>query len=145
MTFKEFLTQASKLNKAIDSAILQIAEWREFSVKSRSYLSAGKNPSRGRSSSIEQIVTKIMLAEEQLNKDIDRYVDVKNEIRSFIALLSDPEERAVLERHYLLGQTWDVVATESFVCLRTIHSLHSRALKKLEPIYYRRVNEKTAV
>ena len=139
MTFKQYLSQAVKLDKVIDSAILQLEEWRLFGVKSRSYLTAGDGGSYGKTSGVERTVMKIAAAEEQLNRDIDRYVDLQNEIRGLIMKLNDPEERAILERHYLSGQTWEKVAEECFVCLRTVHYLHNKALRKLEPYYKDRI------
>jgi DNA-directed RNA polymerase specialized sigma subunit len=136
MTIKEYLSQSKKLDRIIDSTILRIDEWKRFSVKSRSFLSTGGG-NYGNSSSVERTVMKIARAEERLNKDIDRYVDLQEEIQNLILTLENHEERALLERHYLLGQTWDKVAEECFVSLRTAHYLHNKALKKLEPYYYK--------
>jgi DNA-directed RNA polymerase specialized sigma subunit len=141
MTLKEYLSQAIKLDRVIDSAILQIEEWKQFSVKSRSFLGTGSNSSYNNSSSVERTVMKIARAEERLNKDIDRYVDLQDDIQNLILTLENHEERALLERHYLLGQTWDKVAEECFVSLRTVHYIHNRALKKLAP-YYHKIKER---
>jgi DNA-directed RNA polymerase sigma subunit (sigma70/sigma32) len=137
MTLKEYLSQAIKLDRVIDSAILQIEEWKRFSVKSRSFLGTGSNSKYSNSSSVERTVMKIARAEERLNKDIDRYVDLQDDIQNLIYTLENHEERALLERHYLLGQTWDKVAEECYVSLRTVHYIRNRALKKLEPYYYK--------
>jgi DNA-directed RNA polymerase specialized sigma subunit len=142
MTLKEYLSQAVKLDKVIDSAILRVEELKKFRVKSRSFLSAGSG-SCCKSSGVEQTVIKISRTEERLNKDIDRYVVLQEKIQNLIMILDNYEERAILERHYLLGQTWDKVAEECFVSLRTVHYLHSKALKKLEP-YYRKIKELAA-
>ncbi|MCL2697658.1 MAG: DUF1492 domain-containing protein [Oscillospiraceae bacterium] len=141
MTLKEYLSQAVKLDKVIDSAILRIDEWKKFSVKSRSFLNTGSSANYCNSSSVERTVMKIARAEERLNKEIDRYVDLQNEIQNLILNLENHEERALLERHYLLGQTWDKVAEECFVSLRTVHYIHNKALKKLEP-YFQKIKER---
>jgi DNA-directed RNA polymerase specialized sigma subunit len=136
MTIKEYLSQAVKLDRAIDSAILRLEEMKTLKggVKSRSFVNAGyKN--HGNESTAERLINKIMLAEEKLNSEIDRYVDLQNDTRALIMNLENHEERAVLERHYLSGQPWSKVAEESFVSLRTVHYLHNKALKKLEPYF----------
>jgi DNA-directed RNA polymerase specialized sigma24 family protein len=56
-------------------------------------------------------------------------------------MLDNLEERALIERHYILGQTWEKVAEECFVSLRTVHYLHKKALKRLEP-YYEKIKER---
>jgi DNA-directed RNA polymerase specialized sigma subunit len=139
MTLKHYLSQAVKLDRAIDSAILRLEEWKKFGLKSKSFLTA--SGSTGNSSGVERTVIKINEAEEKLNRDIDRYVDVQNEIRDLILLLENPEQRAVLERHYLSGQTWDKVAEECYVSIRTVHYLHNKALRKLEPHYFKRLRQ----
>ncbi|MCL2638203.1 MAG: DUF1492 domain-containing protein [Oscillospiraceae bacterium] len=141
MTLKEYLSQATKLDRVIDSAILQLDEWKRFSLKSKSYLSTSGSASHGEPSSVERTVMKITRAEERLNKDIDRYVDLQEEIQNLILTLENHEERALLERHYLLGQTWDKVAEECFISLRTVHYIHNKALKRLEP-YYHKIKER---
>ena len=142
MTLKEYLSQAVKLDKAIDSAILRIDEWKRFGMKSRSFLMTGGG--NAQSSAVERTVIKINQAEEKLNREIDRYVDTQNKIRALIMLLENPEERAVLERHYLLGQTWEKVAEECYVSLRTVHYQHNKALRKLEPYYLKEYKESAA-
>ncbi|MDR2532757.1 MAG: hypothetical protein LBC82_07955 [Oscillospiraceae bacterium] len=135
MTIKEYLSQAVKLDRVIDSALLRIEEWRRFSLKSHSFLAAGGNRNYGNDSSVERTVMKIARTEERLNKDIDNYVDLQEKIQDLIFTLDNLEERALLERHYLLGQTWEKVAEECFVSLRTVHYIHNKALEKLEPYY----------
>jgi DNA-directed RNA polymerase specialized sigma subunit len=133
MTLKEYLSQAIRLDRVIDSAILRLEEWKKFSLKSRSFLTTSSGNNCG--SSVERTIMKIARAEERLNKDIDSYADLQEEIQNLIAVLDNYEERALLERHYLLGQTWEKVAEDCFVSLRTVHYIHNKALKKLEPYY----------
>ena len=75
MTLKQYLSQAVKLDKAIDSAILRLEEWKKFGLKSKSFLTATSGKP-GRASGVERTIIKIMQAEEKLNRDIDRYVDL---------------------------------------------------------------------
>ncbi|MCL2108725.1 MAG: sigma-70 region 4 domain-containing protein [Oscillospiraceae bacterium] len=143
MTLKEYLSQALKLNRAIDSTILRIEEWKSFGLKSRSFLTTGGS-NYGKSSGVERTVMKIAQAEERLNRDIDRYVDLHNEIRDLIMTLKNPDQRAVLERHYLLGQTWEKVAEDCFVSLRTVHYQHTKALRIMEPYYLEKIRNSAA-
>ncbi|MCL2694301.1 MAG: DUF1492 domain-containing protein [Oscillospiraceae bacterium] len=144
MTLKQYLTQAVKLDRVIDSAVMQLEEWKTFGVKSRCFLNA-TGGGRDNSSGVERTVMKIATAEERLNDDIDRYVDLQEEIRDLIKTLDNHEQRVILERHYLLGQTWEKVAEECFVSLRTVHYLHNKALRKLEPYYLDCIKEAEAV
>jgi len=139
MTIKKYLSQFSKLDKIIDSSFLRIEELKKFSLKSRSFLSAAGG-NLGRASNVEKALERVEKAEKRLTNDIDKYFDLQEKIQNLVLALDNYEERALLERHYLLGQTWEKVAEECFVSLRTVHYLHNNALKKLEP-YYEKLKE----
>jgi DNA-directed RNA polymerase specialized sigma subunit len=134
MTIKNYLSQFIKLDKIIDSSFLRVEELKKLSLKSRSYISAA-NTGGDRASSIERTVEKIEKAVENLNRDIDKYFEVQGKIENLISLLDNYEERALLERHYILGQTWEKIAEECFLSLRTVYYMHNKALKGLEPFY----------
>ncbi|MCL2697571.1 MAG: hypothetical protein FWE74_05770 [Oscillospiraceae bacterium] len=135
MTLKQYLSQAVKLDKVIDSSFNLLEHLKHFGLKSHSFRDVrNKNHSKPESQ-VERALIKIHKLEERLNEDIDRYVDLQEEIIGLINNLEDLEERALLERRYLLGQTWDKVAEECFMSLRSVHYIHNKALKKLEPFY----------
>lgn len=136
MTLKEFLRQAMDLDLAIQSAMEQIQQIRNTANISKSFTTVQKNYAVQRSM-VEKTVEKLEQMEMELNRTIDRYVDTKAEIAALINCLPDLEMRTILSNHYLLGHTWEKVAEECYVSIRTVHNIHNTALAILAPLYYK--------
>ena len=105
MTAKEYLSQAYKLDKQADM-ILQKADalrkslyGREQSIENGTHNSSGDG--------IAKAIAKVVDCERKADEIIDKLVDMRIEIEKTINLVSDPIQREVLERRYLLYQTWD--------------------------------------
>ena len=105
MTAKEYLSQAYKLDKQA-GMILQKAEalrkslyGREQSIENGTHNSSGDG--------IAKAIAKVVDYERRANEIIDRLVDMRIKIETTISLVPDPIQREVLERRYLLYQSWD--------------------------------------
>ena len=130
MTLKQYLSQAIKLDGAIESAYRHTEYLERLYASSESVLcpeSRKVNPRR--------VLEKLESAKEKALKLVDEYCDLQNAISDLIDKLQDLEERAVLERHFLSGQNWGTVSEEMNICLRTVHNIRGKALNNLEPIY----------
>lgn len=105
MTAKEYLNQAYKLDRKADM-ILQKADAMRKSLYGRgqSYESGGHSDS---SDSIAKAVAKVVDYEQKADEVINKLVDKRIEIENTINMISDPVQREVLERRYLLYQSWD--------------------------------------
>lgn len=78
----------------------------------------------------QRIMDKLERLEKDLNEQIDRTVDAKEEALKHINKLVG-EERAVIERYYILGETWERVARQTFMSDRRVYLLRRSALEKL--------------
>ena len=67
------------------------------------------------------------LKQEKLNA-ITEYTDIHRAIR----MMKDEEEKEILERKYLMRQTWEKIAEELGCDRRTAIRKHGNALKKFE-------------
>ena len=105
MTAKEYLSQVYKLDKQAEM-ILQKADAMRKSLYGRgqSYESGGHSDS---SDSIAKAVAKVVDYEQKADEVINKLVDKRIEIENTINMISDPVQREVLERRYLLYQSWD--------------------------------------
>ena len=80
MTAKEFLNQAYRLDQRIQSKIEQLNSLNTLATKATSTLShMPKNPNKA-TSTMENTICKIIDLQHEINKDIDRLVDLKTEI-----------------------------------------------------------------
>ncbi|MGI5965424.1 MAG: hypothetical protein ACOX65_00635 [Anaerotruncus rubiinfantis] len=132
MTAKEYLGQAYRLDQRINSKIEQVASLNELATKCTSSLTGmPRNPNRA-TSTMADAVAKIIDLQAEINRDIDRLVDLKREIVSVIKSIDNLEYQTLLEKRYLCFLTWEQIAVDMGYDLRYLHKLHNRALLKVE-------------
>lgn len=131
MTVKEYLCQAAYLDRLIDSKLEQLEELREITCSSHGLVTVSEN-GNSNVSRVHRTVEKICLLEEEINRRIDRYVDVKEGISRLIDGIPDLQQRLVLEQHYLLFLTWEQIADKFFMSVRNVQYIHKKALAWLE-------------
>ena len=73
-----------------------------------------------------------LLLRDEINADIDRLADLKEEIRRMIETLPDEKYRVVLEKHYLNGLTYAQIGREIGYHKITVAKLVKEALEKME-------------
>ena len=134
MTAKEYLSQARHLDKRINSKIQMLEELNAAATKcTATYTDMPKAPSNSRSR-VEDIVIKIILLQEEINKDIDRLIDIKAEIYKVISQVDSPELALILEKRYMCQMTFEELAEDLGYEERWIYVLHGKALKKVQNI-----------
>ena len=131
MTAKEYLGQAYRLDQRINSKIEQVASLNELATKCTSTLTGmPKNPNRA-SSTMADAVAKIIDLQSEINRDIDRLVDLKREIVTVIKAIKNPEYQTLLEKRYLCFLTWEKIAVDMGYDLRWLYRIHKRALDEI--------------
>ena len=135
MTVKEFLNQAHRLDQRINSKLDQIDSLHALATKATvTYSDMPRNPNKGRSK-VEDIVIKIMELEEEINKDIDRLVDLKTNITHMIKMLDNHEHQILLEQRYLCFQSWEQISVDLGYSIQHTYRLHDEALTELSRFY----------
>ena len=76
-------------------------------------------------------VCKIIDLQEEINKDIDRLVDLKREIMGVIKAVPNVEYQTILEKRYLCFISWEQIAVDMNYSMQHIHRMHSSALKEI--------------
>ena len=131
MTIKEYLAQAYRIDKRINSKLEQIVSLRELATKATSTLS-DTPPSGSRNvHSMEGIIVKMMELENEINTDIDVLVDLKKEIMSIIKKINNPEQQTLLELRYLCFKTWEQIAVDMGYSIQNAYKVHDRALENI--------------
>jgi len=125
---KEFLEQVRYVDRAIDSKLEQVHRLRNEATKATSLVSdmpRGGSPNLQR---LEDTIVKIIDLEQEINRDIDRLIDMKIGARESINAMVSPDERLILEMRYLCYKTWTEIA-ETIGCSESnIYRLHGFAL-----------------
>lgn len=131
MTAKEYLQQAYRLDQRINSKIEQVASLNELATKCTSSLTGmPRNPNRA-TSMMADAVDKIIDLQAEINRDIDRLVDLKREIVTVIKAIENPEYQTLLEKRYLCFLTWEQIAVDMGYDLRWLYRIHKRALEQI--------------
>ena len=132
MTTKEYFEQALTLNKRINSKLDHLGTLREMSTKATITLSDMPRSSSPNLYQMQDIISKIIDLEHEINRDIDRFVDMKREYMWIINEIRNPVFQLVMEQRYLCCRTWEKISEELGYEMRSLHRLHGEALKVAE-------------
>ena len=128
MTAKEYLSQAYRLDQRINSKLEQVASLNQLATKC-TYTITGmpRNPGHG-TSTIAEVVTKIVDLQADINRDIDSLVDLKREIVGVIKAVDNTECQTLLELRYLCFKSWEQIAVDMGYNVRHVYRLHDVAV-----------------
>ena len=134
MTVKEYLSQAKFLDQRINSKIQQVAALNDLATKATSTLTGmPRNPNHA-TSSMEDVIAKIIDLQAEINRDIDTLVDLKRDLSATIKAVGNTEYQTVLEKRYLCFQSWEQIAVEMGYDLRWLYRIHGKALEEVKAI-----------
>ena len=129
MTAKEYLSQARYLDVCINTKIHQVSVLNDLATKCTSTISGmPRNPSPSQSP-MADTVAKIIDIEEEINRDIDRLVDLKRELTAVIKAVEDPQYQTLLEMRYICLRSWEDIAADFNTSPNNIFKMHRRALR----------------
>lgn len=131
MTAKEYLGQAYRIDQRINSKIEQIASLNLLACKATTVFSDMPGNTTRNIHRMEDVIIKIVDMESDLNKDIDRLVDLKKEIAYVIHGIANLEYQTLLELRYLCFKTWEQIAVQMGYGIDNIYKLHRSALKEV--------------
>ena len=98
MTNKAYLSQARHLDTRIKSKLQQVDSLNELATNCSLILTGmPRNPSASNSRMAEAI-TKIVDLQNEINRDIDKLVELKREIMAVIKAVKNPDFQTILEK-----------------------------------------------
>ena len=129
MTPKEYLKQAYRLDHRINSDIAELGRLREMSTSiSSPSLGEKVQTNRNTDAPFVKCLERIYSLEEKINEEIDLLVNLKEEIRSVIDMVSNTDERKVLRYRYIHNYTWEQIGDVLGADSRTVRRWHGQAL-----------------
>ena len=131
MTAKEYLSQAMYIDQRINSKLEQVMTLRETATKATATLTDMPRSDSPNLQSMENTIVKIVDLENEINRDIDRLVDLKAEVRQLIAALENPEQQLILELRYLCFKQWSAIMEEMGISETSVYRIHGEALKNI--------------
>ena len=129
MTAKEYLNQARRLDQLINTNICELDYWQNLSRKiSSSNFEQNYSSNRNIVPPFVKCLGKIDELQKEVNSDIDRLVDLREQIKLSIKSVRNTNERMVLQLRYINGQTWETIAEELHADRSTVIRWHCKAL-----------------
>ena len=125
MDAKDFLRQVRTLDVLIDSKQKEIER-----LESASYYPRGNT--------LENLAIKIIEYKQELNNDIDKFIDTKREVQSVVDQISNADLVDILYRRYFQYQTWERIAVDKNFVIQWLHKLHARALIEVQNLLNKR-------
>ena len=137
-----YLKQIKMMDAKIDSDILEIAQLETLATKTTSVMGGERVQSSGSQEKMADCVVKIVDMKEHLQKEIDRFIDYKNDARKMMAESCDADCCRLLYKRYFQDSTWEQIAVEmEFTYQWVSGGLHQRALAQLQKALDERKNE----
>jgi regulator of replication initiation timing len=110
MTAKEYLKQAYRLDQKINSDIAEMSRLQEMasSVSSPGF-EEHYNPNRPTEAPFVRCLEKVWELEQKINAEVDKLVGLKEQIRTVIDKVENPDEQMVLRYRYIHNYTWEQI------------------------------------
>ena len=137
MTAKEYLQQLERADVIIEQKMKEQADFEELSkcVRAIDYGKDRVSSSGTGDAPFVNPVLKIVMLEQEINAEINKYVDLKRKITGEIQSLQDPQFIKVLFKRYVEYKGFDKIAVELECSERNVYTIHGQALKDLSLIH----------
>ena len=131
MTAKEYLQQLERADVIIEQKMKEQADLEELSkcVRAIDYGKDRVSSSGTGDAPFVNPVLKIVMLGQEINAEIDKYVDLKRKITGEIQSLQDPQFIKVLFKRYVEYKGFDKIAAELKCSERNVYTIHGQALK----------------
>ena len=130
MTAREYLSQAKTLNARIVRQLYRRDELCALMTGKTSKLS--RAPGGGRNDrALEDTMAKYVMLKEQIDKEIDALIELKEEIWSVIEQLPGVTDKNVLEMYYLENKSFPQIGKELGYQPASVRRIAAAAVKKI--------------
>lgn len=137
MKAKEYLHQLRRLDAAIDQKSRELSDLRR-ALGSLGGIDYSKDkvqtPFSGEAPFV-RVIERIIDLEEELNADIDNFLNKKHEIVKQIQGLDNVLYAEILFKRYIEYKPLDLISAETNYTYQYIRELHGRALQEFERTY----------
>ena len=134
MEAKEYLNQLIAMDDAINRKQQRLATLRDVAINTTpNYTDEAVQRTREKSP-LENIMTKIVDLDREIDEDIDALVDFKAEVWEQLDKIPDERYVRVLWLRYAEQRTWGFIANCMNFTSRYVRKLHIQALKELDKV-----------
>lgn len=144
MNARDFLNQLKRMEEAIKDKLEEVAQLKSVALG----VTAGGNTVtiEGEKHSVERVqssgsqqkmadaVCKYVDMEKEIDKDIDRMFEKRDEVLAVLSQLDKPIQYNVLRKRYVQFKSFTKIADEMCYSYQYILEVHSKALKNVQKI-----------
>ena len=127
-----YLKQIKIMDAKINADIEELTSLETLATRTTSVLGGDRVQSSGSQQKMADSVAKIVDLREQINAEIDRFIDYKQEARELISVC-DAECITLISKRYFQFKTWESIAVDmNFTYQWVSGGLHQKALAQVQ-------------
>lgn len=134
MDAKEYLKSIKRMDVMINGMIRERDQLRGMRYKITQVLNPVKVSGGGTNEGFTGASNRLIDLEEEINREVDHFADLKQEAGDMLKRLEDPKHYEVLHRHYILFESLEKIAGDMDYTYRWICILHGRALQCFQKV-----------
>lgn len=139
---KVYLGQIELYDAHINNRLSDLAELQSLVTKITATISPVCVSGSGNKDRLGDAIAKIIDMQDEINRKIDKYVDLKREISALLEQIQDADQVKVLHMRYFEYKPWEQIACEMNYSYRNVCYVHGKALQAVEAILERNVVSK---
>jgi hypothetical protein len=134
MTAKEYLSQAYRLDRRINSKLEQLSSLESMAMNCTPILTGMPHNPSPCVSPMADTVCRIVDIKNDLKKDLTQLLNYKISILEIIRGIRNPEYQLILEKRYLCYQQWEEIAGDLNYSVSWVLKLHRKALRAVDVV-----------
>ena len=131
---KGYLRKIELLDANINNRICDLQSLKSLVTKITATISPVCVSGTGNHDKLGDSVAKIIELQDEINRKIDKFVDLKREVSDLLEQIEDPDQVKVLHKRYFEYKPWEQIACEMNYSFRNVCYIHGKALQALEAV-----------
>lgn len=134
MDAKEYLRNIKKADAIINEKLKELDQLRGMRYKVTQALKPVMVSGGGSHGGFADASVRIIDLEREIDKEIDRFVDLKREAGALLRKLENPQHYRVLHQYYVMFESFERIAVDMGYSYRNVCYLHGRALQAFQRV-----------
>lgn len=126
---KEYLEKIKWYDVLIDSKLEELANLNSIVRRITPVMNTTGGGGTGNQDKLGDTIAKIVDLQEEINRDVDMFVDMKREASRLLKKLENPLHYQIIHKRYVLYKTFEQIAADTHYSYRNITHAHGRALQ----------------
>lgn len=135
MEVKEYLSQIRLNATKIKTNLKELENLKELALTLGGFNFTEKVQTSGTGDNISKTVARIVDYQNEVNDDINTFLDLKKDIVKKINRLENEDQIELLYKRYVEFKAWELIAVEMYYSIRQVHNIHGIALEEMKKLH----------